>query len=278
MLTGVTGSTGQLGGLVARCLSDAGVEQRLLVRDVARAPALPGATPVAFGGYGDAGTAVAALRGVNVLLMVSASEGVDRLEQHRRFVESAVAAGVSRVVYTSFIGAAPQATFTLARDHWATEEALRASGVRYTFLRDNLYLDVLPYFGGAESIIRGPAGQGRVGAVARADIARSAAAVLRDPGAHEGMTYDLTGPEALTLDEIAGILSEVTGTPTTFYNESIEEAYASRAPYNAPPWQVDAWVSTYLAIKNGEMAAVTGAVKALTGSAPMTLRQFLAQR
>ena len=89
------------------------------------------------------------------------------------------------------------------------------------------------------------------------------------------MTYDLTGPEALTLDEIAAIITEVTGKRTTFHNETIEEAYASRASYNAPPWQVDAWVSTYVAIKNGEMATVTGAVESLTGTAPITLRQFL---
>jgi NAD(P)H dehydrogenase (quinone) len=278
MLVGITGSTGQLGSLVARNLSNAGIEQRLLVRDETRAPRLPGATATLFGGYGDRAQAVSALRGIDVLFMVSASESVDRLEQHKTFAGAAAAAGVRRVVYTSFIGAAPAATFTLARDHWATEEAIRASGLRHTFLRDNLYLDVLTHFAGGDGIVRGPAGQGRIGAVARADIAKVAAHVLRDPGAHEGVTYDLTGPEALTLDEITQVITEVTGRPTTFHDETIEEAYASRASYNAPAWQLDAWVSTYVAISRGEMATVTKAVESITGAAPLTLRQFLAQR
>jgi NAD(P)H dehydrogenase (quinone) len=260
--------------MVARLLAEAGVEQRLLVRDAARAPQLPGATVVVAGGYGDEIPAPA-LGGLDVLFMVSAHEGPDRLAWHRSFVAAAAAAGVPHVVYTSFIGAAPAATFTLARDHWATEEALAASGMRYTVLRDNLYLDVLPYFGGDEGVIRGPAGQGRVGAVARADIARVAARIMADPASHVGARYDLTGREALTLEEIARTITELTGKVTTFHDETIEEAYASRARYGAPRWQLDAWVSTYSAIKNGEMATVTNAVESLTGRAPMTLRQLL---
>lgn len=275
-LVGVTGSTGQLGGLVAQLLADAGIEQRLIVRDLARAPRLPGATAVLSGGYGDRARALPALDGVDVLFMVSASESADRLEQHRTFVDAAAAASVRHVVYTSFIGAAPAATFTLARDHWGTEEAIRASGMRYTFLRDSLYLDVLPDFAGPDGVIRGPAGHGRIGAVARGDVARAALGVLRDPGAHGNVTYELTGPEALTLDDVARIITEVTDRPTRFYDETIEEAYASRASYKAPAWQVDAWVSTYSAIKKGEMADVTTAVESLTGRAPLTLRQFLA--
>jgi uncharacterized protein YbjT (DUF2867 family) len=109
-------------------------------------------------GYGDRDAAAAALHGVDVLFMVSASESADRREQHRTFVDAAAAAGVRHVVYTSFLGAAPDATFTLARDHWATEEHLRASGMAFTFLRDSLYLDFLPALAGPDGVIRGPAG------------------------------------------------------------------------------------------------------------------------
>ena len=145
--------------------------------------------------------------------MVSGAEAADRLDQHRRFVDAAADAGVQHVVYTSFHGAAPDCTFTLGRDHYATEQHLRASGMSWTFLRDNFYLDVFPYFVGEDGVLRGPGGNGRVAAVARADVARVALAVLADPDAHRGATYDLTGPEALTLAEIGETIAGPPGVP-----------------------------------------------------------------
>ena len=195
----VTGSTGALGGLVARDLADRGVPQRLLARSPERAPRLPGAVAVPVS-YGDREAAVRALVGVRTLLMVSGSESADRLEQHRTFVDAAVDAGVEQIVYTSFLGASADCTFTLGRDHWATEEHIRSRGTAFTFLRDNFYLDFLPLMVGEDGVIRGPAGDGLLSGVSRADIARVAIAVLLDPVSHRAATYDLTGPEALTPD------------------------------------------------------------------------------
>ncbi|HSO15757.1 MAG TPA: SDR family oxidoreductase [Arthrobacter sp.] len=272
----VTGSTGNLGGLVARLLAEAGSPQRLLVRDAARAPELEGAVPVVCT-YMDSVLAKAALDGVKTLFMVSAAEAEDRLQQHYAFVDAAMAAGVQHIVYTSFFGAAPDSTFTLGRDHYATEERIKASGMDYTFLRDNFYLDFLPLLAGGDGVIRGPAGDGVVAAVARADVARSAVTVLRDPALHVGKTYDLTGPEDISLATAASLLTAGTGRTITFHNETVEEAYASRASYGAPPWQVDAWVSTYTAIAAGELAGPTSAVHELTGREPLGLAQFLAE-
>lgn len=275
-LLAVTGSTGALGGLVARALSERGLEQRLVVRDPSRAPDLPGAS-VAQASYDDGAAARAALTGVDTLLMVSAAESADRVEQHRTFVDAAAAAGVRHVVYTSFHGAAPDATFTLARDHWATEEHLRASGMAFTFLRDSFYLDFLPHIVGEDGVIRGPAGDGRSAGVTRADIARSAVAVLTAPDDHVGATWDLTGPEALSFAEIAALLTAHTGRTVTYHDETIEEAYASRRRWPAPQWQYDAWVSTYTAVANGELAGVTDHVHRLTGRQPTGLASYLAQ-
>lgn len=274
----VTGSTGLLGGLVAREVAAAGTAQRLPVRRLARAPELPGAVAVEFTGYDDATSSVAALRGVTTLFMVSAAENADRLGQHRAFVDAAREAGVEHVVYTSFLGAAADCTFTLGRDHHATEEHLRASGMAFTFLRDSFYLDFFSDVVGDDGVIRGPAGEGRVGAVARADVARVAAAVLADPGAHAGATYDLTGPETLSFAEVATQLSAALGKPVSFHDETLEEAYVSRAPWGAPDWQNDAWVSTYTAIAAGELDVLTTAVEDLTGRAPTSLAQLLASR
>ncbi|MEU6375651.1 SDR family oxidoreductase [Streptomyces sp. NPDC046909] len=260
----VTGATGRLGGRVARRLAEEGVPQRLLVRSPERAPRLPGATAVR-GSYDDHDAVVHGLTGAETLLMVSASESVDRLAHHKAFVDAAVEAGVRHVVYVSFFGAAPDATFTLARDHFHTEEHIRASGLACTFLRDNLYAEFVPDLAGADGVIRGPAGQGRAAFVSQDDIADAAAAVLARPGEHAGATYDLTGPESLSLAEAAAVLTEVRGRTVTYHPETVEEAYASRASYGAPPWQLDAWVSTYTAIAAGELDGVSDAVARLTG-------------
>ena len=271
----VTGVTGGLGGRVARRLAERGVGQRLVARDPGRAPALAGAA-VAAGRYDDRDSLRRAFDGAGTLFMVSASEDPDRLRLHANVVGAATDAGVERIVYTSFFGAAADCSFTFGRDHWHTEELIKGSGLRFTMLRDNLYLDFLPLMVGADGVIRGPAGDGRVAAVARDDIADVAAAVLLEGGdRHDGRSYDLTGPEALTMAEAAQRLSELAGRTVTYHPETLEEAYASRASYGAPDWEVDGWVTTYVAIANGELEAVSGDVAAVAGHPPMALDDFL---
>ncbi|KUO14580.1 SDR family oxidoreductase [Streptomyces dysideae] len=260
----VTGSSGRLGGRIARRLADAGIPQTLLARTPERAPDLPGATVVP-GAYGDHDAVVRGLRGIDRVLMVSASESPDRVEQHRAFIDAAAEAGVGHLVYISFYGAAPEATFTLARDHWHTEQHIRSSGLRYTFLRDNLYADFMPALVGEDGVIRGPAGAGRAAVVAQDDIAEAVTAVLTHADEHVGADYDLTGPQALSLADVAAVLSEVTGRTITYHPETVEEAYRSRASYGAPDWQLDAWVSTYTAMAAGELEGVTDAIHRLTG-------------
>jgi NAD(P)H dehydrogenase (quinone) len=269
----VTGVTGGLGGRVARRLAERGATQRLVVRDPARTPELAGAE-VVTGSYDDAEGLRRAFDGTRTLLMVSASEAPDRERLHANVVDAAVAAGVERVVYTSFFGAAPDCTFTFGRDHWHAEEHIRASGLGHTFLRDNLYIDFLPLMAGPDGVIRGPARDGRVAAVARDDIADVAVAVLLG-GGHEGRSYGMTGPEALTLAEAAEELSRAAGRPIRYQAETMEEAYASRASYGAPGWEVDGWVTTYVAIANGDLEQVSGDVAAVAGHPPMRLAEFL---
>jgi NAD(P)H dehydrogenase (quinone) len=273
----ITGSTGNLGGLVARQLASEGIALRLLARNPHKAPTLAGAVAVA-GSYSHDDATRASLAGVDVLFMVSGSESADRLDQHRAFIDAAASAGVGHIVYTSFAGAARDAIFTLARDHWATEQHILASGISHTFLRDNFYIDVLPELVGEDDVLRGPAGDGRLAAVTRADVARVAATVLKDPAAHANATYTLTGPEALTFTEITQIISEVSGRSVTYHDETVEEAYASRRRWKAPQWLYDAWVSTYTAIAAGDLAGVTDDVRTVTGNEPESLRQYLQTR
>ena len=277
MTIAITGATGNIGGAVARALAADGTPFRMVVRDAARAPELPGAD-VAVATYADAEAARAAFAGIDVLFLVSGAEARDRLDQHRTVIRAAADAGVRHVVYTSFQGAAADATFTLGRDHFWTEQAIRDTSMAHTFLRDSFYLDFVEDLVGEDGVIRGPAGEGAMAAVARADVARVATAVLREPSRHLDRTYDLTGPAAITLEQAASVVSEVRGRPVSYHRESLEEAYASRQRWQPEPWQADAWVSTYTAIADGSLAKVSGDVERVTGRPPMTLRQVLEAR
>lgn len=270
----ITGSTGELGGRVARRLADLGVEQRLVVREAARAPVLEGATAVEAPGYHDTGAMARAFDGADTLFLVSGRESANRVEEHLSAVEAAARAGVRRVVYTSFLGAAPDCTFTLGRHHWATEEAIRQTGMAFTFLRNSMYLDFVPFFASAEGVIAGPAGEGRTAWVSRDDVADVAAAVLTQDG-HEGEAYRLTGAEAHTLGWAAEVLTEVTGRRVAYVDETVEEAYASRAHFGAPAFEVEGWVTSYEAVAVGELDVVTDCVQRLAGHAPQELRAFL---
>ncbi|MFJ4963764.1 SDR family oxidoreductase [Streptomyces sp. NPDC088729] len=276
-LTAVTGASGAVGGRVARRLARVGVPVRLLGRDPARLPDLPGAGHAPPAPYGEPEAMRRALDGAHTLFLVSAHESPDRVREHTTAIDAAVAVGVERIVYVSFQGAAPDATFTFARDHWHTEAHLRTVDVRRTFLRDNWYLAGLPAMTGPDGVLRGPGGDGRVAAVAHADIADAVAAVLLDESTdHDGRVYDLTGPEALTLAEAAEQLSRAAGRTVRYEPESREAAYASRAG-QAEEWEVAGWVTSYEAIARGELAAVSDAVPTLTGHPAQTFAGYLAE-
>jgi uncharacterized protein YbjT (DUF2867 family) len=225
--------------------------------------------------YGDRTASVAALTGADVLLMVSGSESPTRRQEHRTFIGAAAEAGVRHIVYTSFDGAAADAVFTLGRDHWEAEQAIRASGMAFTFLRDNFYSDFFPMFAGEDGVIRGPAGSGRVAAVARADVADAAVAVLREPARHEGATYVLTGPEAFTMAEAAERMTAALGRRFGYEEQTLEQAYATRRVFTDEQWQLDAWVSTYTAIRDGAVERVSEDGPRLLGRAARTLEQAL---
>jgi uncharacterized protein YbjT (DUF2867 family) len=119
-------------------LASEGIAQRLVVRDPDKAPLLNGAVAVGASSYGNALAMASALKGATTLFFVSGRETEDRLQQHLAAVDAAHEAGVERIVYLSFLGAAPIATFTLARQHFATEEQIQDSGATFTFLRSSL--------------------------------------------------------------------------------------------------------------------------------------------
>ena len=269
----LTGVTGGIGSRVAHTLIRQGYSPRLLARDSSKARGFFKHEIVECS-YDDRPSMAEALIGASSLLFVSGREHVDRLEHHRSVISAASEADIRKIVYTSFIGAHPKATFTLARQHYETEQLIRQSGVEFVILRDSMYSDYLPFLAGADGVIKGPAGSGRASFVTRDDVAESAVAVLTTD-AFDGQTFDITGPEAISMREAAALLSEISGREISYVQESAEEAYASRAHYGAPEWEVEGWVSSYQAIANGEMEAMSNAVETLTFHQARTVREFL---
>jgi NAD(P)H dehydrogenase (quinone) len=246
---------------------------RLVVLDDGRALDLP-EMQIVEASYGDSASMRRALAGVHMFLMIPVHEAPDRVERHVAAVNAAVDAGVERIVYSSFTGAAPESTFTFARDHWHTEVHIRNTKLDFTFLRGNAYMDVLPWVVGSDGLIRGPAGDGRFAVVSREDVADVAVSVLLGEG-HSGVTYDVSGLESLTMHQVAEAFSRVTGRTITYHPETIDEAYEARSDYGAPDWEVEGWVTSFAGVATGEMDVMSDAVLSLTGHPPMTFEEFL---
>jgi NAD(P)H dehydrogenase (quinone) len=223
----VTGATGHLGRLVVQELLARGVPAADVIA-LARTPekAADLGVPVRRADYSDPATLPEALAGVDVLLLVSGNELGQRLAQHTDVVKAAEAAGVRRVAYTS-IANADHSTNPLQPEHKATEDVLRTSGLPYTILRDNWYLEnytaQLPQYLAAGAVL-GIDGDARIGAATRADLAAAIAAALLDP-ATENATLELSGPP-ITLAGLAAAITDVTGTEVVYRDVTPEELTA----------------------------------------------------
>ncbi|ANP71175.1 SDR family oxidoreductase [Cryobacterium arcticum] len=224
----VTGATGQLGRLIVEHLLNRGVapaEITAVGRNTERLAELAASgVGTAAIDYTDPASLEAAFAGADALMLVSGSEVGQRVAQHTNAITAAVAAGVGRIVYTS----APKAdtsALILAPEHKATEEALHASGLPVTILRNGWYTE--NYASAVQQarengVYLTSAGEGRVASASRTDYAEAAAVVLTTPG-HENVTYELAGDVAWTGTDMAAALTEVVGSPVVFTSVTPEE-------------------------------------------------------
>ncbi|MGY3818571.1 SDR family oxidoreductase [Gemella morbillorum] len=255
-MIGVTGVTGKLGGQVAKVLSQKGLKAIHIARSPERAIKYDNAE-IRKASYENSEESRKALEGIKTLLMVSAKENPKRVEEHHDFIDAAKIAGVEHIVYISFYNNKKDATFTLSRDHYQTEKYIKEQGLKYTFLRDNFYIDFFLDLCFEYGEIRGPAGDGLVSAVARRDAADIVVAVMLNVQEYENKVLNLTGPRDLSMKDIVEVVGEKLGKEIFYINESVEEAYESRKVWEAEQWQYDSWVSTYTAIAKGEQSGVS---------------------
>ena len=273
LITGASGSNGR--ELVKRFIAQ-GVEVRAMVRDMERARDLarPGVELVT-GDFDQHATLRVALNGIErAFLLTPSSEHAET--QQRAFVETAQASGVKHIVKLSQLGARPDSPERFLRYHAAVEDTIRASGLDYTFLRPNLFMQTLLSFKAtieAQGAFFAAAGEGRVSVVDVRDIAAVAFAALTQEG-HVGQTYDITGPQALTHAEMAAQLSHALGRTVRFVDVALDAMRHALLEAHFPVWQADGLLEEYAAWSQNAAAVVTPAVANVTGRAPHSFAEF----
>jgi len=272
----VTGVTGNLGGMVSRLCKENGIKVRNLARNKEKAEKM-GFSDVFKSSYDKSEDTVKSLEGIDVLFMVSGSENPNRVQQHKDFIDVAKMAKVSHIIYLSFYNASKNSVFTLARDHFETEEYIKENGFKYTFLRDNFYADFFVNLCREYGEIKGPAGNGKVSAVVRSDVSEVAAKILENPEKWENQTLNMTGPEELTMEEITKLVSKYLVKEIKYIPETVDEAYESRKIWKAEQWEYDSWVSTYTAIAEGEQSGILNDIEKVLGRKATSLMEYLKQ-
>lgn len=267
----ITGASGRIARRTAELLARDGHRLRLLTRNPQRAPQLPDAETVR-GDFGEPATLSDAFAEVSAALVVSASgEPGERARLHRNAFQAAAHAHVGHVVYLSLQGAAPDSKYPYSRDHYLSEQYLFAAGIPCTVLRNAFYVDMFLEKFDAGGVVRGPAGQERGAFVSREDVARTAAAaLLQQPGS----IYDVTGPEALSVADIAERLSQLVGRQLWYEDESADAARERLSRMEPLPWRVDLSVGWFEAIAAGELMRTSDTVLRFSGRAPMNLEDY----
>lgn len=258
MTTLITGVSGHLGSLVLEHARDRIPAGELVA--ATRDPGKAGDLGVEVRAGDFAGDLSRTFAGVDRLLIVSA-DGPDeqRLALHRAAVRAAADAGVRHIVYTS-VTDADTSPLLLARVHALTEEAIRETGVPFTFLRNGMYHENYLQPGPVVTA----AGDGRIASAARDDLALAAAVVLSTPG-HEGAVYELTGPRAWSFDELAALRS------TTHTRVTAAERVAGLKGFGLPDFLAELLTDIEVAIAGGALAEVRPDLEKLIGRAPTTI-------
>lgn len=277
----VTGATGLLGRQIVERLLTRVPPDRIgvSVRDPQKARAFASqGVRVRPGSFTEPASLARAFEGATQVLIISVDKmGDECVRQHQVAIDAAVAAGARRILYTSQMGASPSSQFQACRDHAATEEALRASGVAYTSLRNGFYASSALHFLGhaLESGQLVLPADGPVAWTAHADLAEAAAAILHDEGRFDGPTPPLTGPQALTFDDIAKLATEVTGRTITRTTAPDDQFLEQLTGSGVPAEAAGQLLGIFAASRAGEFSTVDPALTSLLGQDPIPMSSVL---
>jgi len=283
----VTGATGHFGKSTIDFLLKKGISSTnivALVRDEEKAAEIKSkGVALRIGDYDNYNSLIDAFIGVEKLLFVSGSDIFNRGAQHQNVVKAAKESGVKHVVYTSFQGkneTESSPLWLVAQSHLQTEAWLKESGIDYTILKNTLYMDFVPAFLGEKVLETGliylPAGNGKVGAVLRSEMAEATANILTSSN-HTGKTYRFTNQEAFSYQEVAQQLSEITGKTINYISPTADEYAQTLTEHGVPVDFIGLFSSFAVAQEKGELEVVGSDLEQILGRKPTTVNTFLTQ-
>jgi len=283
----VTGATGHYGNATINFLLEKGFQAdqiKALVRHESAGEQFSSkGINTVTGDYDHYESLVNSFTGTEKLLFISGSDIVNRLAQHERIIQAAKDARVHHIVYTSFQRKNETDTSPLwlvAQSHLQTEKWLKESGIDFTILKNNLYMDFIPAFVGEQVLTSGaiylPAQFGKVGAILRSELAEATANILIG-GNHEGKSYDFTNTEAFTYEDVAKIISDVTGKPIQYVSPTADEYAETMSKHGVPAEVIGLFSSFAVAQAEGELELESQDVALLLGRKPTSIKTFLSQ-
>jgi uncharacterized protein YbjT (DUF2867 family) len=267
----VTGATGNVGKPLVQHLLDQGQTVRVLARNPQKVAYLAGRVEVVLGDLDNRESLVRACQGVESVFLVDFET-----EQVSNTLAAALQTGVRRLVKVSTIEAGHEPMIGHGRHHRQREDMIRAAGLEWTFLRPTMYMSNALDWAATireQGVIYFPGGEGRVPAVHPADVAAVAAVALTQPG-HTGQAYALTGPEALSLDEMAAILTRELGRPVRYVDVPDAAAAEGLRTAGLPEYVIAGLVEAFSALRAGRFADCTDAVAQVTGRPPRTFEAW----
>lgn len=268
----VTGATGTIGSQVIKHLAGQGIKVKGAAHSPQKAEQLKkaGAEPVPLD-FNDGDSLKSTLKGVESLFSLTPFTPY-MVENANRLTDAAKAAGVRRIVRLSGMGCEHEA-IQLGRWHRAAERHIESSGIPYTFLRPNNFMQNFVHVPPTNGVYYLPLGSGRISYVDARDVGAAAAAALTKDG-HLGKAFTLTGPVAITAAEVAAHMAKAAGKDIRHVDVPEEAARSGMAQAGMPPWLVDALLELHGIGKAGHASAVTGDIRLLTGKEPVPFEQF----
>ncbi len=272
----LTGVTGKIGGETAKQLIAKGAKLRALVRDAAKAAELKAAgVELVVGDIADADTVRQALNGADKAFLLLPN-GEQQEANEKQFTDLCVAAGVKHLVKMSSMEATATAETPIPRAHWAVEEYIRASGLDWTMVKPNFFMQNL--LASAKSIREQnrfslPMGEGTTGMADARDIGAVCAEVLTGKG-HAGQSYEITGPEVLTFNQAAERFSEVLGRKIEYVPMPMAQ-FRERMTGILKPWHLNAVCELFQEIADIGLDHTTDTFKKLIGCEPRSVKQFI---
>jgi NAD(P)H dehydrogenase (quinone) len=253
---GIAGAERPLCADISRLLGHQGIEHTVLAHDPSQIPrGLPRAhlASMDLTGRLPEFTSLATLR---TLLLAPAAPTADAFAQEHEFVDAAAAAGVHHIVYISILGAAVDARFQGARDHYHLEQRIKETGVRFTILQPTLLLERAADLLAPTGDMFGPGGHGHVSLTTRHVVATVAARILTNPEPHSGHTYPITGTETITMKQVAAHLTGHSGHSIHYRKQTADDTYTRLVDHTVPSWRAAATISLYEAVAGNAFAVL----------------------